>query len=283
MAGLGYGGGLESAMPGTFLSSVQGFTPVIDVLADELGLVTAAVYGVVWRYCQGRGGVCQASVGTIAGHLGISSRSTIRHLKRLVEYGYLEDLTPDLRYRPHTYADTGRAEILGLVEARVEAREARQVQKSEECQIVIPKTEVCQFVTPTCDKLSHLAPLGMTDCHMYSDNLSHKDTREKEEREIRENMGSATCLDAISLWQASKCILKEQIPENVFDTWLSNSDGITLDDHVLVVGVYSPYAKDWLENRLYSQIQRAASDVRGSSTSVRFVVSTNAKKSTTPR
>lgn len=262
-------------MPGTFLSSVKGFTPVIDVLADELGLISASVYGVVWRYCQGPRGVCQASFETIAAHLGISRRSVIRHVKRLVEYGYLEDLTPELENQPHTYADTGRAGIMGLVEARVEAR---QVPESEECQIVTPNSEECQRVTPRSDRESLLTALGVTESHRRGDRESPKERREIREEEREENMGSATRLDAISLWQASKCILKEQIPENVFDTWLENSEGITLDDRILVIGVHSPYAKDWLENRLYSQIQKAASDVRGSSTSVRFVVSHNVGK-----
>jgi len=268
-------------MPGTFLSSVKGFTPVIDVLADELGLVTAAVYGVVWRYCQGRGGVCQASLETIAGHLGISYHSAMRHIKRLVEYGYLEDLTPDLRYRPHTYADTGRAEILGLVEARVEAREARQASKSKECQIGTSNVEVCQIGTCSSSKLGDH---GVPNWQMYCAKLEDKDTREKKEREERREGASAPSAQCPSpqspdaFWECTKNVLQEQLPASTFDTFIANSHAVTLDDRILVIGVHSPYAKEWLENRLYSQIQRAASDVRGSSTSVRFVVSHNVGK-----
>ncbi len=252
-------------MPGTFLSNVQGFTPVIDVLANEVGLGPAAVYGVVWRYCQGPYGVCQASLETIGGHLGLNWRTVHRHIKSLVRAGYLQDLTPELRNHPHVYADTGRAVIEGLVQARVQTKTETVASALSNCH-----STPCQIVIAGESALSI--------CHSGYDKLSYEDRREIREEERKENMGSAMRLDAISLWQASKCILKEQVPLNVFDTWLENSEGITLDDRILVVGVHSPYAKDWLENRLYSQIQRAASDVRGSSTSVRFVVSHNVGK-----
>ena len=101
----------------TFLTDVQGFTPIIDVMVKELGLIPAAVYGRVWRYCQGERGVCQASLETLADEVGLSTRTVQRHLHALAEAGYLEDTTPDLRNRPHTYRDTGRAKVIGLVAA----------------------------------------------------------------------------------------------------------------------------------------------------------------------
>lgn len=106
----------------TFLTEVNGFTPLVDVLVKEEGLMTAAVYGVVWRYCQMKDRVCTASPEKIAGHVGASSKTVRRHIKILVEKGYLVDLTPDVKHKPHTYADAGRAKITGLVTAKVEGR-----------------------------------------------------------------------------------------------------------------------------------------------------------------
>ena len=103
----------------TFLTEVKGFTPVIDALAKEFGLVTAAVYGVVWRYCQMEDKVCKASLETIAEHLNINRSTVLRHIEILCEHGYVKDLTPSLRNVPHTYANTGKAKIAGLVEATV--------------------------------------------------------------------------------------------------------------------------------------------------------------------
>lgn len=101
-----------------FLSQMEGFTPVIDILAEELGLIPAAVYGLVWRHCQMKDRVCYASIETLAKKLGVGTATVHRHIKALCGAGYLEDLTPDLRNKPHTYRDTGRVQIVGMVQAR---------------------------------------------------------------------------------------------------------------------------------------------------------------------
>ncbi len=103
----------------TFLSQVDGFIPVIDVLAQELGLMESVVYGIVWRYCQQKNRVCYASLETIAGHAHISRQTVYRHITHLCKEGYLEDKTPDRKDSPHVYADTGKAKIFGLVGAVV--------------------------------------------------------------------------------------------------------------------------------------------------------------------
>jgi len=81
--------------------------------------MTAVVYGVVWRYCQMRSGVCYASVETLTEHLGISQKSVRRHLKRLCGAKYLEDLTPGVRNKPHTYKDTAKVEMRGSIKVVV--------------------------------------------------------------------------------------------------------------------------------------------------------------------
>lgn len=96
---------------------LEGFTPIIDQLVEETGLVTAAVYGVVWRYCQMRDQVCTASLDKIAGRLGLSYRTVLRHIKVLCELGYIEDRTPGVRNRPHIYADTGKLAVQGTIKA----------------------------------------------------------------------------------------------------------------------------------------------------------------------
>jgi len=106
-------------MSKTILTECAGWTPVIDIIAQELGLMTAVVYGVVWRYCQMRSGVCYASVETLTEHLGISQKSVRRHLKRLCGAKYLEDLTPAVRNKPHTYKDTAKVELRGSVKVVV--------------------------------------------------------------------------------------------------------------------------------------------------------------------
>jgi len=106
----------------SFLTEVKGWTPVIDALTKEFSLTTSAVYGVVWRYCQGEDRICRASLETIGEHIGVDKATVMRHIKKLCDAGYLVDLTPELRNVPHIYADAGRAKIINLIEAQTVAQ-----------------------------------------------------------------------------------------------------------------------------------------------------------------
>ena len=79
------------------------FTPVFDVIVQELGNTAANVYGVIWRHCQMHDHVCRASMRTLAKALGLNESTVLRHVKKLVACGRLEDLTPKRRNVPHIY------------------------------------------------------------------------------------------------------------------------------------------------------------------------------------
>jgi hypothetical protein len=96
-------------MSKTILAEVDGFTPVIDTMIPEVGLTTATVFGKVWRYCQMADGVCTAAQDRLADELGLSRPTINQHIEKLVTAGYLEDLTPGLLGKPHTFRDTGKA------------------------------------------------------------------------------------------------------------------------------------------------------------------------------
>lgn len=131
-------------------SVLSGFTPAPDILIRRYGYVTALVWGRVWRYCQGKDGICHAKLETIAGELGMSVRTVIRHIEPMVTDGYLKDTTPELRNRPHIYADTFKIRIRISVEATM--------------------TE------------SHSA---MTESHSHSDRKSHEESIKKEIKKER--------------------------------------------------------------------------------------------------
>jgi hypothetical protein len=91
------------------VTEVSGFTPIFDGLVEQYGDETiAAVFGAIWRFCQMEDGVCKASLETISKTIGVDKVTVMRHAKTLCADGYLKDLTPDLRNRPHIYAETGR-------------------------------------------------------------------------------------------------------------------------------------------------------------------------------
>lgn len=98
-------------MSRTILAEVEGFTPVIDTVVNDLGLMAAVVFGRMWRYCQMEDEVCKASLESIGDGIGVDKATVMRYAKELCDAGYLKDLTPDLRNRPHVYVDTGKAGI----------------------------------------------------------------------------------------------------------------------------------------------------------------------------
>jgi chromosomal replication initiator protein len=79
-------------------------------------------------------------------------------------------------------------------------------------------------------------------------------------------------MNAQQMWQAALGQLQLQLAKPTFDTWVRETRGVSHEDGVLVVGVHSAYAKDWLENRLYAAIQRTVTSVASHNTAVRFVV-----------
>lgn len=79
------------------------FTPLFDDIMQEHGIITAAVYGYIWRKCQLERGVCDASFQTVADDLNMSRRTIVTHIKLLVEVEKIVDLTPENDRKPHKY------------------------------------------------------------------------------------------------------------------------------------------------------------------------------------
>jgi len=70
---------------------VKHFTPMSDKIVRDHGLITAAVYGRMWRYSrQSKDSICSASQGKIADELGLSRPTVNFHVHILTEAGYLK-------------------------------------------------------------------------------------------------------------------------------------------------------------------------------------------------
>ena len=120
--------GMET--PRQIVTEVSGFTPMFDAIVQEYQDETiAAVFGAIWRYCQMQDGICRASLDTIASTIGVNKATVMRHADRLCEDGYIKDLTPELRNRPHIYAETGRIQIKSKFET-VAQRNATVAQRN---------------------------------------------------------------------------------------------------------------------------------------------------------
>jgi chromosomal replication initiator protein len=75
-------------------------------------------------------------------------------------------------------------------------------------------------------------------------------------------------------WQATLGELQLQMTRATFNTWLKDARflGYEEDHGTFFVTVPSAYAKDWLENRLHTTVQRTLEGVMGKSVELRYVV-----------
>ena len=92
-------------------------------------------------------------------------------------------------------------------------------------------------------------------------------------------------MNAHDIWHATLGELQLQMTRATFDTWVRPTHAINYQDGAMVVGVHSPYAKEWLENRLNTTIQRTVTGIVGKSVEVRYVVKDNrsSRESEDPR
>ncbi len=74
------------------------------------------------------------------------------------------------------------------------------------------------------------------------------------------------------LWQAVLGQLQNQMTRATFETWVKETQIVSRENGQIVVGTKNPYAKDWLENRLLSTIQRTVTDIIEHAVEVQFVV-----------
>lgn len=74
------------------------------------------------------------------------------------------------------------------------------------------------------------------------------------------------------IWQAALGQLQMEMPRAAFDTWVRDSEILTYEDGVFVIGVQNAFARDWLEDRLLSTVKRVLTGISGRTVGVRFVV-----------
>jgi chromosomal replication initiator protein len=80
-------------------------------------------------------------------------------------------------------------------------------------------------------------------------------------------------MKAEQAWQSVLGQLQTEMPKASFDTWVRDTQVLSYEDGMLVVGVDNAYARDWLESRLASTVNRLLVGVMNRSVDVRFVVS----------
>ncbi|MBI3913193.1 MAG: chromosomal replication initiator protein DnaA [Chloroflexi bacterium] len=79
-------------------------------------------------------------------------------------------------------------------------------------------------------------------------------------------------MNPAEVWNTALDELQYKMTKATFDTWVRGTHALGMDNGTMVVGVHSPYAKEWLENRLHTTIERTVTGILGRSVEVRYVV-----------
>ena len=73
-------------------------------------------------------------------------------------------------------------------------------------------------------------------------------------------------------WQSVLEQLQLEMPRASFDTWVQDTQAVSLEDDILLVSARNAYSRDWLESRLTSTTSRMLIGILNAAVEVRFVV-----------
>jgi len=79
-------------------------------------------------------------------------------------------------------------------------------------------------------------------------------------------------MTADQIWQAALRELQLQMTKATFDTWVKNTRAISHEGEIFVIGVPSALARDWLENRLLTTVERTLVGIIGYPVQVEFAL-----------
>jgi chromosomal replication initiator protein len=79
-------------------------------------------------------------------------------------------------------------------------------------------------------------------------------------------------MNADQVWQSALGQLRTQMTQATFDTWVKGTRVVSQDQDKLTIGTKNPFAKDWLENRLYTTINRTVTGIMGHPIDIKFIV-----------
>ncbi len=232
-------------MSRTVLANVDGFTPVMDVIVNHLGLMPAVVFGRVWRYCQMKDQVCSASLEKIAEGIGVDRVTVLRHIKELCEHGYLEDTTPDLKNRPHVYVDTGKAQLILSLSG---VAESNTTQKG-----------VAQSNSGVAESNSTVAQKnrGVAESHLKID-LKKEFNKEKD-------------TDAQKILDGIKQSLQWDL-KNGAKAKLESAQAARFEENILTLVVADEDTRAWLESRMTATINNLLPGIVRTAATVEFVL-----------
>ncbi|RME98609.1 MAG: chromosomal replication initiator protein DnaA [Chloroflexi bacterium] len=79
-------------------------------------------------------------------------------------------------------------------------------------------------------------------------------------------------LNSEQVWKDTLVELQLQMTRATFDTWLKDTRIVSQNHDQMVIGTKNEFAKDWLENRLFTTINRTVANVLGRPVDIHFTV-----------
>lgn len=79
-------------------------------------------------------------------------------------------------------------------------------------------------------------------------------------------------MSANKIWEAALRELQLQLTKTNYDTWLTDTVGLSYQGDQFVVGVPSPFAIEWLDKRLHSLIKKTLIRITGDDLNLRFEI-----------
>ena len=83
-------------------------------------------------------------------------------------------------------------------------------------------------------------------------------------------------------WACLLSQLQKEMPRASFDTWVRDTEVVSLEDGAMTIATRNAYARDWLESRLTSTVQQLLIGILNQSVSVQFVVRDSADEELEP-
>ena len=74
------------------------------------------------------------------------------------------------------------------------------------------------------------------------------------------------------LWNAALAALERKYSKPIFEMWLKPIRLVAMSGAEIVLAVQSPFARDWVENRLKGDISEVLTELLGATIDLRFVV-----------
>jgi hypothetical protein len=209
---------------------------------------------------------------------GIGSDQTVaRAIKECVDKGYMlrvpgegQEISYGLNMDYEIEIDTTSTEIL---EVGDEGTSLRQAQDTATEFVEVGEntsTETVEVVKSTSTVSVEVGRGSSTEI-VEDPSTESVDTKENINKALTAKERMVSPLLERNIWQAALGELRLQMTKATFDAWVRNTRLLSCQDDIFVIGAQNEFARDWLENRLLTIVERTLVGIVGHPVEVRFV------------